>query len=151
MSDHQHERRERQEPEPDLDDDATPAAPSRVPSPRGHRDPDMEALTDDATAAEESTNAGDERGRPYGNRAVERTVIILNTLKTTLHGMSLAEISHVVDMAKPTVFRYLHALEEYDYVQRDTDKRYHLGPGFTGRKTAELNVILERIRAVLDD
>ncbi|NEE03926.1 IclR family transcriptional regulator [Phytoactinopolyspora halotolerans] len=81
---------------------------------------------------------------------MERVIKMLNLLQESVQGLSLANISTSIDMAKPTAFRYLWTLESAEYVERDADGFYRLGLGFVGLQSRGLQVLHERSRPWLE-
>lgn len=61
-----------------------------------------------------------------GVRVLHKTLDILETIKTTPGGIGLAELTHMLEMPKPTVFRILVTLEGRGYLDRREDGSYRL-------------------------
>jgi IclR family acetate operon transcriptional repressor len=67
----------------------------------------------------------------YRTRAVERTLDLLDLLKTSPQGLSLMEATQELGLPRATAFRYLHTLEARGYVVRsERTGRYWPGPAF---------------------
>jgi DNA-binding IclR family transcriptional regulator len=61
-----------------------------------------------------------------GVQVLHKTLDILETIKTSPAGIGLAELTRIVEMPKPTVFRILVTLEGRGYLNRREDGRYWL-------------------------
>src|SRR5262245_45884715 len=61
-----------------------------------------------------------------GVRVLHKTLDILETIKTSPAGIGLAELTRIVEMPKPTVFRILVTLEGRGYLNRREDGSYWL-------------------------
>ncbi|WP_129670110.1 IclR family transcriptional regulator [Phytoactinopolyspora endophytica] len=111
--------------------------------PTGHESIDIENAPD-------RRSVSPELAKKYTNRSVERVISMLNLLQRSVDGMSLAQVSNSIDMAKPTAFRYLWTLEDAEYVERDRDGQYRLGLGFVGMHSRGLQILQERARPWLE-
>lgn len=59
---------------------------------------------------------------------VEKAFAILDLVRNGgTHGVSLGDVSHVIDVSKSTAYRYLITLENLGAVERDRNGRFHLG------------------------
>jgi len=61
-----------------------------------------------------------------GVRVLHKTLDILETIKTSPAGIGLGELTRMVEMPKPTVFRILVTLEGRGYLDRREDGSYRL-------------------------
>ncbi|NED96409.1 IclR family transcriptional regulator [Phytoactinopolyspora alkaliphila] len=101
--------------------------------------------------APDPATASPEEFRKYNNRSVERVISILNVLQESSNGMTLAQISSTVKLAKASAFRYLWTLEKHRYVEREGNSgSYRLGLGFVGMQSRHLEVLRERARNSLE-
>jgi IclR family acetate operon transcriptional repressor len=134
-----------------------------MPRQRSQRRSETEGLTDDLVEdldgdeqiniadAPDPATASPEEFRKYNNRSVERVISILNVLQESSSGMTLAQISSTVKLAKASAFRYLWTLEKHRYVERDGGSgSYRLGLGFVGMQSRHLEVLRERARSSLE-
>jgi IclR family acetate operon transcriptional repressor len=104
----------------------------------------------DIENAPSQASASPELARKYSNRSVERVITMLNLMQESVEGLSLAEISSTIELAKPTTFRYLWTLEAAEWVERDADGLYRLGVGFAGMQSRTLTHLQERARPWLE-
>ena len=58
---------------------------------------------------------------------VSRAMAILNYLSTKGRPVGISEIAKDMGLPKATVFRILNSLEEWDAVECEEDRGYHLG------------------------
>lgn len=73
----------------------------------------------------------------YSIRSVDRVCDILDALANSRSGVTLTEIATIAELPKSSAFRYLSALENRHYVQREGDSiTYRLGPAFRTQHTA---------------
>lgn len=63
-----------------------------------------------------------------GVEALERAFLVLDSLTTGPNPTSLADIARHTGLYKSTILRLLVSLERFDYVVRQSDGRYRLGP-----------------------
>lgn len=59
--------------------------------------------------------------------SVFRTLMILESLSYN-HGVTLEELAPIVNLARPTLFRFLQVLTRMNYVEKNQDNRYRLTP-----------------------
>lgn len=59
------------------------------------------------------------------SNSVYRTLRILESLSYN-HGLTLEELAPIVNLARPTLFRFLAVLQKLDYVEKNKDNRYKL-------------------------
>ncbi|NDL61087.1 IclR family transcriptional regulator [Phytoactinopolyspora mesophila] len=104
----------------------------------------------DVNDAPTRASVSPELDRNYTNRSVERVITMLNLMQESVEGLSLAEISSTIDLAKPTTFRYLWTLEAAEWVERDPNGQYRLGLGFVGMQSRALTILQERARPWLE-
>ena len=62
------------------------------------------------------------------NRSIKRAVIVLNHLITQDKGITLKELSGHTGLNSSTLYRILATLKKFDYVVKDNDTRYSIGP-----------------------
>lgn len=99
---------------------------------------------------EDSTD-GEDLGRDYSVRAVDRVCLILNLLQESVDGITLNEVAQTTGLPKSSAFRYLWTLENRRYVERGEDGNvYRLGLGFVGMQSRNLEILRERVRPLLD-
>ena len=61
---------------------------------------------------------------------VSRAMAILNYLSTKDHYIGISEIAKDMSLPKATVFRIMNSLEEWNAVECEVGKGYHLGRFF---------------------
>jgi IclR family KDG regulon transcriptional repressor len=59
---------------------------------------------------------------------VERVLNLLICFQSRTDGLTLTELAHLTDLAPSTTARLLKVLERYQFVRRDADRLYRLGP-----------------------
>lgn len=100
-------------------------------------------------AKSESTNGGTD-GIPRV-RAVYRTVSILDALRESPNGASLAILAERVALPKSSTLRYLITLESAGYVDRDTvSGHYRLGLAFLQIEHSYRDALAARVRPYLE-
>lgn len=87
----------------------------------------------------------------YPIRSVDRVCDILDTLANSPEGVSLGDITEATGLPKSSVFRYLSALENRNYVERGHDVSiYKLGLAFRPQHTRGLARLAELARPALE-
>ncbi|KJZ16983.1 MULTISPECIES: IclR family transcriptional regulator [Halomonas] len=66
--------------------------------------------------------------RTTTNSTLQRGLVLLETIATSIHGVSASDLERQLDIPKPTLHRLLKQLEEQDLIVRDVEGR-HLLPG----------------------
>ncbi|MCV6600149.1 MAG: IclR family transcriptional regulator [Cohaesibacter sp.] len=61
--------------------------------------------------------------------AVERALSILDVFSDGQVSLSLSELAQATGLYKSTILRLCASLERFDYMRKDEEGRYHLGPG----------------------
>ncbi|MGN8552217.1 UNVERIFIED_CONTAM: IclR family transcriptional regulator [Microbacterium sp. SLM126] len=90
-------------------------------------------------------------GTGYPIRAVTRVCDILDQLQDQPDGVILTNIAAHTEMPKSSAFRYLAALEERQYVERDeATGLYRLGLAFRPLQTRSLDQLIEVARPELE-
>lgn len=100
-----------------------------------------------------------ERSADYSMRAVIRVCDLLDHLRAQPSPVGLRELAEAASLPKPTVFRYLQALEARGYVTRSADgSSYQVGSALLALRPralehlAELSLpYLENLRALFDE
>ena len=92
----------------------------------------------------------------YPIRAVERVCAVLDLLQRSREGVSLSDVAAGTSLPKSSVFRYLSALEDKNYVQRDEQTAlYRVGLAFQPHNTRQLEAFLSQasdpLRRLRDD
>lgn len=71
----------------------------------------------------------DDKPSSKSSRSVERGIRVLDALSKAEREISLAELSHNVDLHQSTVYRILTAFKKFGYVdQNNQNSKYRLGP-----------------------
>jgi len=85
-------------------------------------------------------------------RGIERIFAILTTLGSE-PGMALSEVADRIELPRPTVLRFLRALQNDGWVMRDSDGRYRLGPAIMALSSqyASTDALLNRITPLMHD
>ena len=86
----------------------------------------------------------------YSTRAVSRVCDLLDLVADSDQGLSLRAAAVGSGMPKSTAFRYLATLEERQYVQRDGEGNYILGPAFRYQDDRALDQLIEVSEPVLE-
>lgn len=60
--------------------------------------------------------------------ALERALTILEAFREGQESLSLADIAKATGLYKSTILRLCGSLERFQYIRRDEDGRFHLGP-----------------------
>lgn len=88
---------------------------------------------------------------PYPIRAVDRVCDILDVLQGAPEGVSLADVATATDLPKSSVYRYLSALENRRYVEREpTTSLYRLGLAFRPQRTRLVDTLVTCARPHLE-
>ncbi|OPX95957.1 MAG: HTH-type transcriptional regulator KipR [Syntrophorhabdus sp. PtaB.Bin006] len=68
------------------------------------------------------------RGGTFYNRSLERALQILSAFNTERQSLGLGQLSDILKLSRPTVFRLCSTLQEYGFLIQDQEsKRYSLG------------------------
>lgn len=68
------------------------------------------------------------RGGTFYNRSLERALQILNAFDTESQSLGLGQLSDILKLSRPTIFRLCSTLQEYGFLIQDQEsKRYSLG------------------------
>jgi IclR family acetate operon transcriptional repressor len=73
----------------------------------------------------------------YFSRAVEKAMLALDFIRRSPQPLSLAEVSAVLGLSKPSAFRLLYTLETLHYLSKSADGRYCAAPHEMVRLGAE--------------
>ena len=76
---------------------------------------------------ENSLNATEDLSSDLSTNSVYRTLRILESLSVN-QGKTLEELSPIVELSRPTLFRFLVILQKLGYVEKNQDNRYRLTP-----------------------
>lgn len=88
---------------------------------------------------------------PYAVRSVTRVLDLLDLLRNSNEGATLAQLAATTDMPRSSVFRYLATLESRGYVERNDGGSYHLGPAFLSSDVRHLSLLALRARPILEE
>jgi len=105
-----------------------------------------------ATSPEEAREGPRSSGYPLSDTAVDKALIVLDSLEKVRSGRSLADISAETGLPKPTVHRLLSILERHGYVQQLPSGRYALGMRVIalGQFAASESTLISVGRPILD-
>jgi IclR family acetate operon transcriptional repressor len=91
------------------------------------------------------------RDGPYGVRAVQRALDVLDTLAEAPEGRTLAELAGAANLPKSSLFRYLATLEARGYVERDGERgRFRVGRRLVPLHSRRLELLARAARPRLD-
>jgi IclR family acetate operon transcriptional repressor len=99
----------------------------------------------------EATDQPPIRDAPYGVRAVQRALDVLDALADAPDGRTLAELAAAADLPKSSIFRYLATLEARGYVERDGARgRFRVGRRLVPLHSRRLELVVRAARPELD-
>jgi IclR family transcriptional regulator, acetate operon repressor len=91
------------------------------------------------------------RENPYGVRAVQRALDVLDALADAPEGRTLAQLAEAADLPKSSIFRYLATLEARGYVERDGERgRFRIGRRLGTLHSRRLDLVARTARPHLD-
>lgn len=87
----------------------------------------------------------------YSVRAVERVCRILDLVRDSENGITLAQVAAATQLPKTSAFRYLHTLETSKYVEReDAQGSYRLGRAFLSVHLVQDELLRQRAQPHLE-
>jgi IclR family acetate operon transcriptional repressor len=91
------------------------------------------------------------RDGPYGVRAVQRALDVLDALAESPEGRTLAQLAEAARLPKSSLFRYLATLEARGYVERDGEHgRFRVGRRLGHLHSRRLELVARAARPRLD-
>jgi IclR family acetate operon transcriptional repressor len=91
------------------------------------------------------------RDGPYGVRAVQRALDVLDALAEAPEGRTLAQLAQEAGLPKSSIFRYLATLEARGYVERDGERgRFRVGQRLVPLHSRRLELLARAARPRLD-
>jgi IclR family transcriptional regulator, acetate operon repressor len=91
------------------------------------------------------------RDGPYGVRAVQRALDILDVLAEFPEGRTLAQLADAARLPKSSIFRYLATLEARGYVERDGERgRFRVGRRLVTLQSRRLELLARAARPRLE-
>lgn len=91
------------------------------------------------------------RDVPYGVRAVQRALDVLDALAEAPDGRTLAQLAEAASLPKSSIFRYLATLEARGYVERDGERgRFRVGRRLGPLHSRRLELVSRAARPHLD-
>src|SRR5688500_14509329 len=89
---------------------------------------------------------------PYGVRAVQRALDVLDALAESPEGRTLAQLAEAANLPKSSIFRYLATLEARGYVERDGERgRFRVGRRLVTLHSRRLELLAHAARPHLDE
>lgn len=91
------------------------------------------------------------RDGPYGVRAVQRALDVLDALAESPEGRTVAQLGDAASLPKSSLFRYLATLEARGYVERDGERgRFRVGRRLGPLHSRRLELVARAARPRLD-
>ena len=114
--------------------------------------PAKQVLASDDTLKRSATPKTDDNiGKPGGIRAVIRACAIIRLVSEGEEdGVSLIDLSRVVELPKSSTHRYVQVLESEGFIERDArTAKYRLGIGFMSLQASHVERLVQRTRPIL--